>query len=198
MSLSQMTPATSESLKQTSNGSMVLLQGHISAATPRTQNALDYRLVLWTSKLRLPGSDDRWLSEDLIKHPFVVDIGAGDAAMQVPIENDTYGLATLPVVINDADYVVNGMGVGDPVIVVGQLKSIDKDGAVKVIAMQVAAGTQDDLVRHLQGSDWQFMLISAVLTVAGACVLLLDRMVPARQSELAACQSEKLGRGFAG
>ena len=184
MTLSQMSPATPSSLQQAVNGATVLLQGRISAATIRPQNAPSANLVLWTAKLRLSANEERWLSEDLIKHRFVVDIGEAHAVTHVAIANENYGLAPLPTVINDPDYVVNGIGVGDPVVVIGQLSVSDKGDPIQVNALQVSAGTQDEMVRYVQGSDWQFMLISATLTLLGGCTLMLDRIIAAGKTSL--------------
>ena len=84
----------------------------------------------------------------------------------------------MPRVINDVDYVVNGMGVGDSVVVVGQLMKGDPTSKqLRLNALQVAAGTRDELVRHVQASDWQFLIVSAGLTILGALLLLLDRVL---------------------
>lgn len=178
MMLAQMTVASPDTLLEASPGTTVLFEGHISPATVRPDNAPDQRLVLWTAKLRLPADEERWLTEDLIKQHFVVDVGDANAPVQVTIANNSYGVAPMPRVINDVDYVVNGMGVGDSVVVVGQLMKGDPTSKqLRLNALQVAAGTRDELVRHVQASDWQFLIVSAGLTMLGTILLLLDRVL---------------------
>jgi len=121
-----------------------------------------------------------------VKQPLMLDLGNTPAGMaRVVVTNADYGLATLPTVINDADYVVNGLSVGNPVVVMGEVASADAKGPIAVNARQIVYGTRDDLVQQMQRMDWPYLIAAAALTLAGLLTLLLDRLLlkPAQHAQ---------------
>lgn len=182
VSLAQMPLATSESLAQAAPGSTVLIEGRISDKTLRPQNAPDADMIVWTSRLRLPAetakTEAHWLNEDMVKQPLMLDLGNTPAGIaHVAVTNDDYGLATLPTVINDADYIVNGLSVGNAIVVMGEVATADHTGPVPIHARQIIVGTRDDLVQQMQRMDWPYLIAAAALTLAGVLTLLLDRLL---------------------
>lgn len=73
---------------------------------------------------------------------------------RVVVTNNDYGLSTLPTVINEADYVVNGLSVGNPIVVIGEVATSDSTGPITVHARQIVYGTRDDLVQQMQRMHW--------------------------------------------
>lgn len=182
MSLAQMPLATSEGLAQAVPGSAVLIEGRISDKTLRPPNAPDADMIVWTSRLRLPAenakAEARWLNEDMVKQPFMLDLGNTPTGIaRVVVTNDDYGLSTLPTVINDADYVVNGLSVGNAIVVMGEVASANTQGPIAIHARQIVSGTRDDLVQQMQRMDWPYLIAAAALTLAGLLTLLLDRLL---------------------
>ena len=174
--LAQMALATPQTLAQATPGNTILLEGRISAQTLQPPNAPDDAMIVWTARLRLPGAGERWLIEDMVKQPLMLEL-AKTSPVRVAIINNDYGLAPLPVVINEADYVVNGLSVGDAVVVTGEIRAIAPSGSILLQARQIAFGTRADLVQHLQGSDQPFLFVVAALTLAGTLTLLLDHLL---------------------
>ncbi|MBN1890027.1 MAG: hypothetical protein JW850_18670 [Thermoflexales bacterium] len=167
--IAAMTPSTMAVLQDTLAGSEVLVEGRLSDDNPVL---LDSYVVYVVYECYRDSEGDRECARIReVTPPLLLALPDGT----LDITNDSYEWIGTKHLVGEGDTEYGGIQVGDPVLAVGILSSVEPYPQIE--AKYIALGTQAELVASLRGQSvfWRvfgvaFVIIGLSLALAGAIV----------------------------